>query len=559
MAESLFLGHAVDGNDKFIIDRDDLTTHAVVVGRTGSGKTGLIHVLVEEAVMAGASVIVLDPKGDLTNLSLAFPNLTPQEFAPWVPAGKDPVEESIKWKTGILASGQDLERIKLWKDAANLDIYTPGYTKTGRSINMFPGLEPPIGDDILIREIASNIITSTIGALGIDADPIIDPRCVYLTELLLWSWKRSKTLPMDKWPALIVNPPKGLEVFDGIKIEEFFPRRDRLKLASAIVGFRRQAARWLEGPAFKIEDFTMPGEDGRPRVTIFTLRHLNADDRQLFVSMFLSNMVSWMYKAPSSGRLRTLIVLDEASGYLPPQPFNPPTKKPICTLLSQGRAQGLGLVIGSQNPNDLDYKALSNVGTWFLGGLRDRDTKRDLDAILKERDIDNTELLTLPEKSFMALTKDGRGVAINVRWALSYLSGPMDVENLNKLNRKESLNFDTGSALDEHKALSGAVKIAFVLTSDESKVFEVEVMYSEDNGINWNKATETENLDNVQYIGGPNGVTNSFIWDSLQDIGYRTAKNIIVSVVVKGEGHILVPPFDVCNDPYTEENSFNYD
>lgn len=561
MSNKLFIGHEGSDNRNVLLDRDDLITHAVVVGRTGSGKTGLIHVIVEEAVMQGASAIILDPKGDLTNLMLSFPGLTPQEFAPWVPSGKSATEESEKWRSGLQSSGLGSDNVAEWHNAATFRVFTPGFAKSGQAINLLPRFEAPEIMDTSARERASQIVITILNAIGIDSDPLTDPRNVYLTELLLTSWKNGEALPLEKWAGLIVDPPKALHDFDGIAVDDLFPRKDRLKVASAIVGFRRQAARWLEGPSLNPENLLMVGEDGRPQVSIFTLRHLSADDRQLFVSMFLSGLVDWMYKAPASGRLRALCVLDEAAGYLPPKPYNPPTKQPIMTLLSQGRAQGLGMLIGTQNPNDIDYKALSNVGTWFLGGLRDRDMKRDLEIELKDRGIEASELLGLPERTFFALTKGGITHNLRVRWSLSYLRGPISLTSLEKFTQPVSSISNTSQGSKPKKTLWGNVRLNFDLYDKDSKNLDVEITYSTDGGKNWKTATATpESVGLIGLPSSPSGRNHTFIWDTVADLGYKFVPQVSVCIRPSGSSGLIMPPTDVVNDSLEPEDteSFNF-
>lgn len=262
MSDTMFLGHNTKTNEKVLVNLNDLTTHFLVVGRTGSGKTGLVHVLIEEAVMSGVSTVVLDPKGDLTNLALSFPNLTPEEFSPWVPEDKDVISEAQKWKDGITNSGQELSRVSDWHTAADVAIYTPGLAEAGQPINLLPSFEAPteaIGE-VALRERAYRAVTSVLSTLGLDADPMTDPGHVFLTEILLNSWKNGEDLPLEKWSGLVVTPPSALDHIDGIGIEDFFPHRERMRLARSLIGFRRQAARWLEGAPLNMEEFFTPTE-----------------------------------------------------------------------------------------------------------------------------------------------------------------------------------------------------------------------------------------------------------------------------------------------------------
>jgi hypothetical protein len=530
----LFIGHSTQDNSVISLNSNDLMTHGLVVGRTGSGKTGLIHVLIEEAVMSGVSAVIIDPKGDLTNLSLSFPGLSASEFAPWVPAGKNPVDEATRWIDGLKSTDQDLSRVAEWHNSASVNIYTPGFTKTGQSVNLLPSFNPPATpiDSVALRDRASHAVDTIMSAIGSSTDPMTDPNYVFLTELLIGFWSRGKTLQLEKLSGYIVDPPDYLNNIDGICIDDFISHRERMKLARAIIGFRRQAARWLEGNPLDMDSFLMPTEEGLPRVSIFTLRHLNEDDRMLFTSMFLSNLVSWMYKAPASGRLRALCVLDEASGYLPPHPYSPPTKRPISILLSQGRAQGLGMLLGTQNPNDIDYKALSNIGTWFLGGLRERDLKRDLDSEIRGRGVDPAKLLKLPDRSFMFLTKDGKSQVMNARWSLSYLRGPIDSEHL---TCKSSAAF-------------GDIIVGFDLTSDKEANLDVDVKYSVDGGKLWRDATPSEDSPPLLNLSStPSGVNHSFKWNSIHDLGFNFVSKVRVAIHVRDSGTFDVEPFDIDN------------
>lgn len=556
----LFLGHHLTDRTQVLLDRDDFCTHGVVVGCTGSGKTGLVHVVIEEAVMQGASAVVLDPKGDLTNLLLAFPSLTAEEFAPWVPAGKGAVEEAAAWRNGLKETEQDEKRVMEWRNAATFRVFTPGYA--GAAINLLPSLARPSEITDATRGRAQHIVDTVLSALGIDADTRTDPRSVFLTDLLMHAWKRGRDLPLEQWAGFLSQPPDALSKFDGICVNDFFPRKDRMKLASAIVGFRRQAAQWLEGPPMDMNSFLMPGSDGRPQVSIFTFPHLSDEDAQLFSSMFLSGLVDWMRSVPASGRLRALCVLDEASGYLPPV-AKPPTKKPICTILAKGRSQGLGMLLATQNPNDIDYKALSNVRTWFLGGLRDRDLKRDLDALLRERNVKPETLLNLPERTFMLLTKDRQSIPLKTRWSLSYLRGPIAVEDIHRiaptLPRPEAPPTRLEVESRRLPSCQGLIEVGFDLIDPEGSFFTVKVTYSTDNGKTWKQATPDAGKSNpiLRLRSSPTGVHHTFDWNSVADLGHRYCPGVLIHIKTDSSGGITLPPFDVCNNQL-EEDDFSF-
>ena len=413
------------------IDASDLTTHGVILGRTGSGKTGATVATIEEAVLSGASVIILDPKGDLTNLALSFPNLAADDFAPWIEDGKDPVEmaEKARQELGHLAPN-----VKLWKDSADVTIFSPGKTRGGgHSVNVLASFDAPKGSysEQGLLDRASSLVASVLSAVGHTSDPMTDPANVFLTDVTVNAWNAGTPAGLETWAVVLNDPPTSLQTIDGLKLDDFFPKKKRMQIARAIVGFQRRATKWLNGSPLSIESYIGVN---KPKVSVFTMRHLDEAERQFFASMLLSAVVDYMFRAPASNKLRLLIVLDEARGYLPPYPLNPPTKKPICTLLAQGRAQGIGMLIGTQNPNDMDYKALTNVGTWFLGKLRPRDCARDLKKELADRDVDQGVLSLIPQRHFLILKKDGTHAVTKIRWAYSFLRGPMSGDELLRLD-----------------------------------------------------------------------------------------------------------------------------
>jgi Helicase HerA, central domain len=528
----LFVGHSIKSNNPVSLSSDDLTTHAVLVGHTGSGKTSLLHVLVEECALAGTSVVVLDSKGDITNLAIPISNLTPEEFAPWVEKGKNPEEEARRWIEGIESSGQSLSRVATLRNSAEFSVYTPGLAGQ-QSINLLTGFEVPTysEDESVIRERASLLVNKIMSALGSDTDPMTDPGHVYLTELLLNSWRSGNDLPLEQWSGLVITPPESLDHIDGIDINDFFPPKERIKLARSLIGFRRQAAKWLTGTPLNIENFINKTENGLPKVSIFTLRHLNTEDRQMFISMFLSSMVDWMYHTQASSELKCLCVIDEASTYLPPIE-KPPTKRPIMTLISQGRASGLGMLLATQNPNDLDYKALSNIGTWFVGGLRKRDLERDLEAIFQQKDIDSDQLLDMPQRGFLMIPKEGEPQVIKARWALSYLRGPLNADQLNF-----------------NQQLSDCLDISFNIISDDQDPVDASVLYMLDGDTYWLKATPSSESPSMERLkGSSSGINYTFIWNTVADFGHMFVPNIKAAVYLKDRGVLDIPPFDLHNE-----------
>lgn len=497
-------------NTPVTIDAADLTTHGVILGRTGSGKTGATVTAIEEAVMSGASAIVLDPKGDLTNLALAFPGLTPDEFAPWMEDGKDPAEaaERARRELGHLAPN-----VKRWAESADVTIFAPGKTRGGgEPVNVLASLNAPGGElsERGLRDHASGIVASILGAIGHTGDPMTDPANVFLTDVLVDSWTSGLETGLESWVSTLNNPPTRYQNFSGLKLDDFFPKKKRMKIARAIVGFQRQAAKWLDGQPLDIDSFV---GHSKPRVSVFTMRHLDESERQFFSAMLLSAVVGYMFRAQASNSLKLLVVLDEARGYLPPYPKNPPTKKPICTILAQGRAQGIGMLIGTQNPNDLDYKALTNVGTWFLGKLRPRDCARDLKKELQNRNVDQATLSQIPQRHFLILKRDGEHAVTKIRWAYSFLRGPINGDELSKLSNHQT----TGKLLGECVTGAGDVSLSFVLRNPRGNAATLNISYSVDGGRSWKWCSLRGT--SKSYTAGPGGTQHRLTWLTGMDLG----------------------------------------
>ena len=445
------------GLDELLLyDSRDLVTHAVCIGMTGSGKTGLCISLIEEAAIDNIPSIIIDPKGDITNLLLTFPNLQASDFLPWVNVedgarkGLSPqdfaAQQALLWKSGLAKWNQDGERIKRLKESADFVIYTPG-SSAGVPISIlksFAAPNPEIRDDYeLLQESINTTVTSLLGLLGVEADPIRSKEHILLSNIFADSWKRGEDLDLGSLIQLVQSPRlKRIGVLD---LESFYPSKDRFGLAMlfnnllAAPGFNL----WLEGESLNVNGL-LHSPNGKPKVSIFHIAHLSDSQRMFFVSLLLNQIVGWMRTQSGTTSLRSIIYIDEVFGYLPPV-ANPPSKLPLLTLLKQGRAFGLGTVLATQNPVDLDYKALSNAGTWFLGRLQtDRDKDRVLDglegaAVSDQKQFDrqffDKTLSMLGNRVFlMNNVHDKAPVVFETRWAMSYLRGPLTRDQIKKIS-----------------------------------------------------------------------------------------------------------------------------
>jgi hypothetical protein len=427
-------------------DARDLTTHAVCVGMTGSGKTGLCMGLLEEAALDRVPAILIDPKGDITNLLLQFPELQPADFKPWINAddarrkGKT-VEEFAHstadlWRNGLAGAGIGPERIRTLLDTTDLTIYTPG-SDAGVPISILgslaaPGLDFAVEGEA-IRERIAGTVAALLGLVDSKADPVRSREAILLATIFEHFWQQNEDMDLAKLIMSIQNPPvRQIGVFD---VDTYFPQKDRFDLAMAFNNLMASPTfqTWLQGEPLDIDRLFFAG-DGQPRHSIFYIAHLSDSERMFFVTLLLENLITWMRGQSGTTSLRALLYFDEIFGFFPPT-AEPPSKRPLLTLLKQARAFGLGAILVTQNPVDIDYKGLTNAGTWFIGKLQaERDKARVLEGLQgaiaeagSQVDVDYDEVITqLDSRVFLLHNVHADGPLImHTRWAQSYLRGPM--------------------------------------------------------------------------------------------------------------------------------------
>jgi hypothetical protein len=430
-----------------LYDSRDLVTHAVVVGMTGSGKTGLCIDLIEEAAIDNVPSILIDPKGDLTNLLLTFPGLSSQDFLPWVnpdDASRKGLsvedyasQQASSWQKGLADSGQSGERIQRLRQAVEFVIYTPG-SSAGVPVSILKSFAAPppeiIEDGELFQERITTTVTSLLGLLGIEADPLQSREHILLSTIIGEMWRQGQDLDLATLIAQIQKPPVAkIGVLD---LESFYPTKERFSLVMAMNNLIASPgfSAWLEGIPLDIGEI-LHTRQGKPRVAIFSIAHLGDKERMFFVSLLLNQILGWMRTQPGTTSLRAMVYMDEIFGYFPPV-ANPPSKQPLLTLLKQARAFGVGIVLATQNPVDLDYKGLSNTGTWFIGRLQtERDKSRVMDGLegaaastggsFNRQKMDEI-LAGLGSRVFlMNNTHDDEPVIFTTRWCMSYLRGPL--------------------------------------------------------------------------------------------------------------------------------------
>jgi hypothetical protein len=485
---AFYLGRSYDlKNQKrreglLLYDSKDLVTHAVCVGMTGSGKTGLGLTLLEEAAIDGIPALIIDPKGDLSNLLLTFPQLRGEDLEPWINvddarrkrlSSPDYARQQADlWKKGLAEWGQNGERIQRLKNAADFVIYTPG-SSAGVPISVLKSFAAPgpsiVEDRELLRERIGTTATSLLGLLGVQADPIQSRDHILLSTLFNHAWLQGRDFDMPALIQQIQTPP--LDRVGVMDLESFYPAKERFQLAMqlnnmlAAPGFEA----WMEGEALNVDAFLHTPE-GKPRLSIFSIAHLSDSERMFFVSLLLNQVLGWMRTQSGTTSLRALVYMDEIFGYFPPV-ANPPSKAPLLTLLKQARAFGVGIVLATQNPVDLDYKGLSNTGTWFVGRLQtDRDKARVLDGLegaaataatsYDRRAMEQT-LAGLGQRIFlMNNVHENAPEVFETRWALCYLRGPLTRDQIRVLmsDRKASSSLQSAAAATATQAAGTEAK-----------------------------------------------------------------------------------------------------
>lgn len=452
-----YLGKTVGGKKKvsdnlLLFESKNFTTHAVCVGMTGSGKTGLGISLIEEAGLDKIPSIVIDPKGDLTDLLLTFPHLSPEEFAPWVDAaeaerkGVSKKEYASlvakKWKEGLQEWGIGAERIQHLRNSVDMDIYTPA-SKAGIPLSILSSFEAPPKelrlDANALRERVISTTSSLLGLVGIKADPIKSREHILIATIINHCWQQGEDLDIASLIQQVQRPP--FDKIGALDLNTFYPQKERTALSInlnnllAAPGFHA----WMEGEPLDIKRLLYT-KTGKPKISVISIAHLSDPERMFFVTLFLNQFLSWMRREPGTSSLKALLYMDEIFGYFPPVAM-PPSKLPMLTLLKQARAFGVGIVLATQNPGDLDYKGLANCGTWFIGKLQ---TARDRSRVMEGLRVASNDQIDIKGLEKLLSSTGNRTFILNsvyenqpllfqTRWTMSYLYGPLTLAQIEKL------------------------------------------------------------------------------------------------------------------------------
>jgi hypothetical protein len=486
---AFYLGRQFDAaqgvllDELILYDSRDLTTHAVCVGMTGSGKTGLCLALLEEAAIDGIPAICIDPKGDLANLLLTFPNLAPADFQPWVDAAEaarkgvsvedHAAQTAANWRKGLEQWGQSAQRVARFRNSVDLAIYTPGGS-SGLPLSVLRSFAPPpaavMEDTAALRDRVGSLVSGLLALLGRDADPLRSREHILLSTVLEHVWRDGGSLDMAGLIAAVQKPP--FDKVGAFELDTFFPAKDRLELAMAINNLLASPGftAWMDGEPLDAQRLLFTA-DGKPRISILSIAHLDDAERMFIVTLVLNELVGWMRTQSGTSSLRALFYMDEIFGYFPPT-ANPPSKPPMLTLLKQGRAFGLGCVLATQNPVDLDYKGLSNTGTWLIGRLQtERDKMRVIDGLDSamggtagyDRASLDKMISGLTQRVFlMRNVHDDAPVLFQSRWALSYLRGPLTGPEISRLMAQKKAGLGTANPTASQIASAGIVSSASV-------------------------------------------------------------------------------------------------
>jgi len=427
-----------------LVKNKNLTTHAAIIGMTGSGKTGLGISMIEEAVLDKIPSIIIDPKGDMGNLLLAYDDFDPKKFEPWVDEGEAEKKgmsreeyaqvTAQKWEHGILGDYQNRERVKRYKNGADFTIFTPG-SSSGIPISALSSFDAPSADVLddpdTFSYLLGSTVTSILALVGIDADPLKSKEYLLLATIFNYFWKKEIDLSLEELIGHVANPP--FEKVGVLQLKSFYPQNERLKLAMLLNNVLASPtfAAWISGNPLDIESLLYT-EDAKPRVSILSIAHLNDNERMFFVTLFLNKFISWMRTQSGTSSLRALLYMDEIYGFFPAT-SNPPSKNPMLLLLKQARAYGIGIVLSTQNPVDLDYKGLSNIGSWFIGRLQTKqDIERVIDGLVKsgegamDKNTISELLANLGKRVFLFKSAHRDKISLfSTRWVMSYLRGPL--------------------------------------------------------------------------------------------------------------------------------------
>ncbi len=442
--------HAINGTRQgpYDLDADSLVTHGVVVGMTGSGKTGAVTVLVEEALRAGVPVLLLDVKGDLANLALRFDSFAAEPLVSWVEPERGD-DDGIADAPLVDAFAQEREReLRAWSidelalaqycATTHVRIITPG-SDAGEPLHLLSALErrsPRWDTDVdSARTTLEAAISLVLRLMGREHEPTRSREHALLTAIAERRLRANVSTTLEALLPDVLEPP--FDSIGALTVEQYMSEKSRASLAADLNTLIASSslARWRAGQDLDVGRWMQPVDEKTP-ATIVSVAHLDESERALALGVVLEETLAWVRSQSGTSRLRALVVFDEVYGFLPPHPHAPPTKRPLVALMKQARAFGVGVLLATQNPMDLDYRALSNAGTWIIGRLQtDADRARVIEGLGERAKGPMAKLVQKIAPRWFVVRESGSGAPalLQPRWAISVLRGPMTAAEVRRL------------------------------------------------------------------------------------------------------------------------------
>jgi hypothetical protein len=407
------------GGGEYVLNSNSLTRHCVVFGATGSGKTVLSKSIVEAAALAGVPVLAIDPKGDIGSLAVR-------------PGGLD----SGSYIEEIQRSGHNELEVARFNENVEVRIFTPR-SGMGIPVSLSPKLEAPgnfqtiMAEDPPLAYEMLEITSSTIGKLvGFDEDEKV--KLAFIAAILEHYWTHGRAVEIRDLVEGVRNPP--FEKFGELKTEDVFDRKERAELITRMNLLLTDPGikSWFIGEPIDFDRWFMT--DAKTPINVVDLRGVAGEaERQVFVEYLLEQLFFWMIRQKGSQALKYLLYFDEIHGFCPPVRA-PASKKILIRLVKMARSFGLGMVLATQNPSDLDYKVLSNANIRFIGSLP---MKQDIERIRLGLDLGADALDTLSSlrkmEFYCQIFDKNEGFLTVPGRLISQHSGPLELNDVRKL------------------------------------------------------------------------------------------------------------------------------
>jgi hypothetical protein len=384
-----------------------------------------------------------------------------ESFVPWVQKSpgdtRSPYEIAASLakerREALDAWGLTLADVEEFTSKAEIRVITPGHN-SGESLHVLSALEQPGGswhtDRDGTRASVSAAISLLLRLIGRDPDAARSREHALLSVFVERRLERG--LPCDLGALLqdLLEPP--IQIVGSLPIDSYVSAKARADFAASLntLLVSPSFVNWRQGASLRIGEWLKPASeraDGKTPLVIVSVAHLDDDDRALVLGVLLEEFLSWVRSLPGTQDLRALLVFDEVYGYLPPHPHKPATKQPLMLLLKQARAYGVGVILATQNPMDIEYRALSNASLWYVGRLQtDADRARVVEAMSQSGGTGAqsaprlAHLIKQLKNRFFIMrnlrAKDATLTLHQPRWAMSYLRGPLTPAEVRRVRQR---------------------------------------------------------------------------------------------------------------------------